>query len=59
MGNAQVKNISRIGYYIVKYIVTIGNNLQENEAKLDTAVCVTSTLDTGNSLLYGTHKAIQ
>ena len=53
---AQVSNICKTGYLQVKKVASIRKNLNENEAKTITYAFVTSTLDYGNSLLYGIHK---
>ncbi len=49
----QIDNISKAGYYHVKNLAAICNTLDLNSTKVAVHVFVTSTLDCGNSLLYG------
>ncbi len=50
---AQINNISRAGYYHVRNLAVIHNTLDLASAKMAAHAFVTSTLEYGNSLLYG------
>ena len=52
----QVKKICKTGYYHLKNISSIRNDISKKDAKTLTHAFVTSTLDNGNSLLYGISK---
>ncbi len=49
----QINNISKAGYYHVRNLVVIHNTFDLDGAKMAAHAFVTSTLDYGNSLLYG------
>ena len=46
----------KIGYFHIRNIASIRNNLNKHDAKIVTHAFVTSTLDYGNSLLYGINR---
>ncbi len=46
-------NISKAGHYHVRNLAAICNTLDLDSAKMETHAFVISTLDYGNSLLYG------
>ncbi len=50
---AQINNISKAGYYHVRNLSAIHNTLDLDSDKIAGHAFVTSTLDYGNSLLYG------
>ncbi len=50
---AQINNISKAGYYHVRNLAAIRNTLDLDSANMAFHTFVTSTLDYGNSLLYG------
>ncbi len=50
---AQINNISKAEYYDVRNIAAIRNTLDLDSARMGAHAFVTSTLDYGNSLLYG------
>jgi hypothetical protein len=54
--NSQVNNLCRSGFYHIRNLSAIRNILDMDSAKLAANAFVTSTLDYGNSLLYGLPK---
>ena len=52
----QVKKICKTGYFHLRNIASIRNNINEKDAKTLTHAFVTSVLDNGNSLLNGISK---
>ena len=49
----QVKKVCKTGYFHIRNIASIRNCLNKRDTKIITHAFVTSTLDYGNSLLYG------
>ena len=49
----QVKKVCKTGYFHIRNIAAIRNSLNKKDTKTITHAFVTSTLDYGNSLLYG------
>ena len=53
---SQINNICKSGFYQIRNLSAIHNTLDIDSAKIATHAFVTSTLDYGNSLLYGLPK---